>query len=571
MDDPNLTPPTAAAAELPLQPPAPPAEPPISPGKGVKETVESILIAFILAFVFRAFVVEAFVIPTGSMATTLLGAHMRFTCKECGYTFDTNFPSQSSGDDIEIPAGRAGRDFSVTCPNCRYEFTETNPLVRYGDRILVLKYLYIPWVSPEGPSRWDVVVFKNPTDPMYSVNYIKRLVGKPGEWIMILDGDVYVCDDPAYAEVARSDAIRAIPPEAWKIQPKPAYAQDALWRIIYDHDFRPLEDAKRTDGWTLPWVPVLSGWRTGAEPDAKPTERMSRTFTFNNPNSGGRLQFKGSSMPMGRAAQSPGGYLTDWLGYNVTMQGLEARYQVYTITDLKLAFSYERKSGEGHLTARLKKYDHEFLLRFEPGRVTLEHRDPQLADSHEFIAPLRPFDPSKARGPVRVEFENADYRVRVRLNGELVFETTPAQYHPDLRQLIENYERGKEAPTPEVAIDAERQEAALTHVSLWRDVYYTPESRQTSRDRMNGSPRNPMKLGADEFFVMGDNSAGSYDARFWEARVNLPEEKLHVEAGRVPKRFLLGRAFFVYWPAGYRPIGTAPALVPNFGDMRLIQ
>src|SRR3954449_9803055 len=74
----------------------------------VKETVESILIAFILAFVFRAFVVEAFVIPTGSMAPTLLGAHMRFTCKECGYTFDTNYATNaSSSEDIEIPS-RAG-------------------------------------------------------------------------------------------------------------------------------------------------------------------------------------------------------------------------------------------------------------------------------------------------------------------------------------------------------------------------------------------------------------------------------------------------------------------------------
>lgn len=40
---------------------------------GIKETIESILVAFILAFIFRAFVMEAFVIPTGSMAPTLLG------------------------------------------------------------------------------------------------------------------------------------------------------------------------------------------------------------------------------------------------------------------------------------------------------------------------------------------------------------------------------------------------------------------------------------------------------------------------------------------------------------------
>src|SRR5829696_7909687 len=118
-------------SKLFLRPPVPPAEPPVSAGKGVKETIESILIAFILAFVFRAFVVEAFVIPTGSMAGTLLGAHMRFTCPSCGYVFDVNCPSESRGDDIEIPPGRAGRDFGVTCPNCRLEFNENNPFVRY--------------------------------------------------------------------------------------------------------------------------------------------------------------------------------------------------------------------------------------------------------------------------------------------------------------------------------------------------------------------------------------------------------------------------------------------------------
>ena len=40
---------------------------------------------------------------------------------------------------------------------------------------------------------------------------------------------------------------------------------------------------------------------------------------------------------------------------------------------------------------------------------------------------------------------------------------------------------------------------------------------------------------------------------------------------RARLKMMLGRAFFVYWPAGYRPLKGAPALVPNFGDMRLIQ
>src|SRR5215207_542084 len=82
---------------------------------GVKETIESILIAFILAFIFRAFVVEAFVIPTGSMAPTLLGAHMRYRCPDCGYKFDHNYTAQQNGDDLIIPP-RSPLTYRAFCP-----------------------------------------------------------------------------------------------------------------------------------------------------------------------------------------------------------------------------------------------------------------------------------------------------------------------------------------------------------------------------------------------------------------------------------------------------------------------
>src|SRR4051812_8706184 len=154
----------------------------------VKDTIESILVAFMLAFIFRAFVVEAFVIPTGSMAPTLLGAHMRFRCPDCGYHFDVNFQGTNTGpDDVYIPASAgSNRVFAIICPNCGYRLPRfnpsdpqndgTDPAVRYGDRILVLKYLYLF----QEPSRWDVVVFKSPVEPAindYQQNYIKRLVG----------------------------------------------------------------------------------------------------------------------------------------------------------------------------------------------------------------------------------------------------------------------------------------------------------------------------------------------------------------------------------------------------------
>ena len=63
-----------------------------------RETVESIVVAVILAFLFRAFVAEAFVIPTGSMASTLMGRHIDVTCNECGFRYSCGASSENPGD-----------------------------------------------------------------------------------------------------------------------------------------------------------------------------------------------------------------------------------------------------------------------------------------------------------------------------------------------------------------------------------------------------------------------------------------------------------------------------------------
>jgi signal peptidase I len=265
----------------------------------VKETIESILVAFILAFIFRAFVVEAFVIPTGSMAPTLLGAHMRYVCPDCGYTFDVNYQSRNAEEDEEMrtPA-EAFPMADVYCPNCGYlvasrehrnTFGEiTNPQaavpVNYGDRILVLKYLYL--LHP--PQRWDVVVFKSPDEPKtthYEQNFIKRLVGLPGEHLMVLDGNIYV------KESADSP---------WEIPAKPRAAQEALWRIVYDNDFHPTM-AQRGAGqlkWVQPWRAEGDGWDTSG-----------RQFAFDNSSGGAILRFD-------RNADSTTQTLTDYLVYD---------------------------------------------------------------------------------------------------------------------------------------------------------------------------------------------------------------------------------------------------------------
>ncbi len=82
--------------------------------EGTKETIESIVIALILAFVFRAFIVEAFVIPTGSMAPTLNGAHGTILCEDCGsgFAYGLRDPSDSRRGNM-VSANAHAR-----CPNC---------------------------------------------------------------------------------------------------------------------------------------------------------------------------------------------------------------------------------------------------------------------------------------------------------------------------------------------------------------------------------------------------------------------------------------------------------------------
>jgi signal peptidase I len=165
-----------------------------------------------------------------------------------------------------------------------------------------------------------------------------------------------------------------------------------------------------------------------------------------------------------------------------------------------------------------------------------------------------------------------DYRATVRVDGRDLLQTTPQQYRPDVDTLLLAWRRPTPLPKPQVRIGAESQACALSHVTLWRDVYYTNRDYESYASEIKwGIPSHPIRLGEGEYWVLGDNSLMSGDGRYWGMPVELPDEGLaHIQPGVVPERFMLGKAFFVYWPAGYRLSPRSPGIVPNFGDMRFI-
>jgi signal peptidase I len=71
--------------------------------------------------------------------------------------------------------------------------------------------------------------------------------------------------------------------------------------------------------------------------------------------------------------------------------------------------------------------------------------------------------------------------------------------------------------------------AVASNVRLWRDVHYT----QAGTNAVKGAV---VRLGPDQYFVLGDNSPASEDSRFWP------------DGGRVPGAALIGTPLVVLRP-----------------------
>ncbi|MBP3530070.1 MAG: hypothetical protein J6K25_02670 [Thermoguttaceae bacterium] len=180
-------------------------EPSASLFEQIREVCESLAVALFLAFLFKTFEAEAYVIPTGSMAPTLLGRHKDVVCDECGFPFQVSASEEMDGA-ANVRSGR--HVVAGTCPQCSYTkyFGDEIPNPKQdggapsfaGDRILVSKLEF----DQRDLERWDVSVFRSPADP--NINFIKRIVGLPNERLRVQYGDLFV-QPLGEAEIAAAD------------------------------------------------------------------------------------------------------------------------------------------------------------------------------------------------------------------------------------------------------------------------------------------------------------------------------------------------------------------------------
>lgn len=558
--------------------------------EGVRETVEAVAIAFVLAFVFKTFEAEAFVIPTGSMAPTLYGRHKEVKCEGCQLTYTIGASQEIDQETGVLNPG--GRLTTSVCSNCRNRNDVHDAPVFNGDRIVVNKQV-------SKYRRFDVVVFKNPEEP--HVNYIKRLVGLPGETVRIRQGDI---------QSRRSDA------EPWVVQCKedPDKQRD-IQLLVYDDNYPPalLLQGGAEERWVpASWTEAASGM--GGWPMAVNAWKPSpATRTYAVDATAGQLQWlryrnlipdrenwtsvrtTGKMEP----ALTPQ-LIADYCGFN-SDSGMDD--ELYWVNDLTLDFTIkiESASENGQLLIELVEGFRTVRCQVDPvtgmADIVLISREGGVKNPQpETIASVQ--TEIKGPGEYNLAFANVDHRLCLWVNDALVDLGEKASF------LSAELNLPTELDLAPIGIAASGLKAEVSDLVVRRDIYYRndvlnfeaqdgissdPASDEYRWQYRNGSItvteidssrysrlltnlRNPVnyareyeefiksqetqfgkalefKLSGDEYLMFGDNSPASKDSRLFDY-YSRPLRGIKSSRYAVREQDLIGEALCIFWPHG---------------------
>jgi len=552
-----------------------------------RESVEAVAVAFILAFLFRTFEAEAFVIPTGSMADTLMGLHKDVTCRECGHPYRVGISTGMSDQTSGVPKGLDV--VRSVCPLCRYEMDVRRQRAFSGDRVLVNKFVY----HFQEPRRWDVAVFKYPEGA--KTNFIKRLVGLPNETIRIHRGDLFVQES---GEDGFTIARR--PPEKIRVMLHTIHDTEHLPATLLEH------------GWPSRWQPDADspGWRVAddfrsfAHDGAAGREAWLRYHHVVPSQQAWNAADRGMPLDQNLIPQLVSDYCAYNAGtaefqYNRRSRGpVDGEDQkglgVHWVGDLAVSCTFEVRSKQGEVVLELVEGGRRMQCRIDvaTGRAELSIVGDEFR-RETTTAVSRP-------GTYELMFANIDDQLLLWVNGTVVAFDKPTTYDP----------LGNTTPRPDdlapVGIASRGADVEIRNVKVLRDIYYIAvgPSKYTGRvcDYRNGAGlfvstaneehASPSRiqyflshpdlwpeafsdgnmreavfpLHDDQFLMLGDNSPASKDSRMWT------EDEYYVD-----RELLIGKALFVYWPHSWDEIGIGEEksipfpFFPNFKQMRFVR
>ncbi len=566
---------------------------------GVRETIESIIVAIVLALMFRAYEAEAFIIPTGSMAPSLQGQHMDLECENCGFRYRAGASQESATSQY-----RDSID-STFCPICQYrtkmDKRKADHKSNNGDRILVNKFIY----DFSEPQRYDVIVFKNPNNGKQ--NYIKRLIGLPGDNILIENGDVYLIDDTGDGKPTK------------EITRKPPRKLRHVLQTVDDTNYigKRLKVVAWPSRWQSfgnegNWTIAQSGDHPSFHSEATSDENWMRYRHFqpfkqewpeiNN----GTIpkRFEGAKLPAGRLIGDQYGYNDGLYRESIDNDRIpDQNLGLHWVGDLGLECWTEVKSSQGQLLLDLVEGGAHFTCTIDlaNGEARLKCDDEQVDTKVTFRdsagqAVNEPVAQTNLRGPgdYHIEYVNADDRINLWINNRLI--EFDASNYTRTGIPIPTYSQSDPGDAEPAGVGTKGADVTVSRLKILRDIYYTsvkrgqlsngslenetgedptrieffqqsPESWSTpeaqSFFRLKKGQQDPMFqlekgmiADQDQFLPMGDNSPRSLDGRVWDGD------------NYVERDMLIGRAMLIYWP---HTKNTPIKYFPNFERMGFIR
>ena len=157
----------------------------------IRQTVEMLVLLCLCVVLVRTFSAEAYVVPTGSMAPTLLGLHRELTCDNCRFVYVVGIEDE----------GHTGQ---AVCPNCG------RALARIHRRSSVAATGY--W------SRSSYTISGGPNGGRSQFSFPRRAhpvlcqarCGLPGDSIRIAGGDIYVAGQIVRKSLPEIRAMRIL-------------------------------------------------------------------------------------------------------------------------------------------------------------------------------------------------------------------------------------------------------------------------------------------------------------------------------------------------------------------------
>jgi signal peptidase I len=455
---------------------------------GLRYVIESLVSLALAVCLVRSFVVEGYIISTGSMAPYLLGFHKQVVCPDCRLPFAVGVP-------IDTETETSG---PVACPNCGLARIDLSLVPRNeGDQLLVQKFAYLF----RQPKRWEVVVFQNPNQPTQA--YVKRVLGLPNEEIQIRAGDVWINGELARKTLSEQRSTRIV---LSSVKYQPTNGDEPCWQMA--------------NGWKA----TRDGFEFNPEfavPNVDATSRMSVTYR-------GPARKRPGSKLLSESAQL---WPTDEYAYN----GLNEAPQQYRVRDLMLAMHIELHSGRGEMAWSLSDGAQNFEVVLASGERELR----LFVDGVEEPEQRVKLSGSMWQRKRLVELSLFDRQLLFALDGEVI-------YQRPLEPLVlpaKNDDPTAKNSLQEVVVpakfDARNLHVSVSDLTLYRDVYYT---RGDARHGIN----EPYPLSSDEYFFLGDNSPISLDSRSWTNAVvrdhMLIGKPFLVHLPSRPGRVKLGRA-----------------------------